>query len=69
MKFKTLVKTFLASKVITLKKTLEYVNAINIYYTWQNSSLQTKVFSGLTWAIARAITKTLNLIGHQCLLN
>jgi hypothetical protein len=52
MKLKTLMKTFLTSKVITFIKTLEYVNAINIYYTQQSSFLQAKVLSGLTWAIA-----------------
>jgi hypothetical protein len=65
-KLKTLVKTHFTSKVIIFQETLEYVNAINIYYMQQNSSLQAKVPNGLTWAIAQAITKTLNHGPHQC---
>jgi hypothetical protein len=68
-KFKTSVKTHFASKVIIFQETFEYANVINIYYTWQSSALQAKVPNGLTWTIARTITKTLNLVVHQCLLN
>ncbi len=65
-KLKTLVKTHFISKVIIFQETLEYVNAINIYYMQQNSSLQAKVPNGLTWVIAQVITKTLNHGLHQC---
>jgi hypothetical protein len=68
-KIKTLVKTRFASKVTLFQETLEYVNAINICYTQQSSTLQVRVPNGLTWAIARTIIETLNPIVHQCLLN
>jgi hypothetical protein len=69
IKLKTSVKTRFASKVIIFQEILEYVNVINICYTRQSSALQAKVPNGLTWAIARIITETLNPIVHQCLLN
>jgi hypothetical protein len=37
MSLKTPMKTHFASKVIMYKETLEFVNAINIHYTQQNS--------------------------------
>jgi hypothetical protein len=62
-------KTCFASKVILFQETLEYANVINICYTWQSSSLQVRVPSGLTWAIVQAIIETLNPIVRQFLLN
>jgi hypothetical protein len=37
--------------IILFKNPLGLANSINIYYMWQSLSLQTKVPSGLTWAI------------------
>ncbi len=68
-KLKTLVKAYFVSKVIMFQETLEYVNAINICYMQQNSSFQTRVPSGLTWAIARMIMEIVNPIVHQSLSN
>jgi hypothetical protein len=60
-KLKMPMKTFIVSKVVLFQETFEYVDAIiNICYHQQSLQLQVHVPSGLTWAIACAITKTLN---------
>lgn len=68
-KLKTPVKTRFASKVVLFQETLEYADAINICYRRQSLKLQERVPSGLTWAVARTVTGTLNAIVKQCILN
>jgi hypothetical protein len=68
-KLKTLVKTKFASKVILFQETLEYPRATTICYNHQSLHLQAYVSFGPTWAIARAMIETLNLIIKQCVLN
>ncbi len=63
-KLKMPMKAYFVSKVMMFQETLEYVNAINICYTQQNSSFQARVPNGLTWAIARAVIEILNPIVH-----
>lgn len=46
-----------------------YADAINICYRRQSASLQARVPTGLTWAIARAVTETLTPVVSQCVLN
>ena len=68
-KLKTLVKTRFASKVIFFQETLEYADAINICYAAQSLKLQARVPIGVTWAVARIFTETLNPVVKQCVLN
>ncbi|KAG0573230.1 hypothetical protein KC19_VG160100 [Ceratodon purpureus] len=68
-KLKTPVKTRFASKVVLFQEMLEYADAINICYRGQSLKLQERVPSGLTWAVARTVTGTLNAIVKQCILN
>jgi hypothetical protein len=55
-KFKMLVKTWFASKVVFFQETLEYVIAINLYYNRLTSKLQTQVPFNSTWAIVKVVT-------------
>jgi hypothetical protein len=48
---------------------LEYASAINICYRKQSLALQARVPDGLTWAVARVVTETLNPVVEQCILN
>ena len=43
--------------------------AFNICYGRQTTTLQVQVPSGLTWAVAKAVTKILHLVMQQCILN
>jgi len=68
-KLRTLMKTRFVSKVILFEETLEYADAINIWYEVQSLKLQAQVPTGVTWTVARTVTKTLNLVVKQCVLN
>ena len=68
-KLKTPVKTRFASKVVLFQETQEYADAISICYRRQSLKLQARVPSGMTWAIARTVTQTLNPVVQQCVLN
>ena len=68
-KLRTPVKTRFASKVILFQETLEYADAINICYAAQSLKLQARVPTGVTWAVARTVTETLNPVVKQCVLN
>jgi hypothetical protein len=48
---------------------LEYASAINICYRKQSLALQAHVLDGLTWAVVRVVTETLNPVVKQCILN
>jgi hypothetical protein len=52
-----------------VKKTLEYQNAISIYYGWQQVLHFFKMLVGQSnWAMAHAITNTLFPIVNQCVI-
>ena len=52
-----------------LQETQEYATTINICYGRQTAALQARVPSGLTWAVAKAVTETLRPVMQQCILN
>jgi hypothetical protein len=61
-------KTCFASKVILIfQEALEYVDVINICYTWKNSSLQVRVPLALHGQLLEF--NNLNHIIHKFLLN
>ncbi len=69
-KFKTLIKTKFASKVIMFDKTLEFKQIIITYYERKNIVvLQQKVPKAQVWAIAKVVTLTLNLMVIVCVMN
>jgi hypothetical protein len=69
-KFKTLIKTRFASKVIWFQKTLEFKYTIALCYGQQQSlAFQSHVLSPQVWAIAQVVVNTLGLVVQQCMLN
>jgi hypothetical protein len=64
------VKTKFDSKVIMFDETLEFKNAIILCYGRQKSiALQQRALKAQVWAIAEAITFTLNLVAYACVMN
>lgn len=58
-KLKMPMKTRFTSKVEFFQETLEFANDINICYCNSSLQLQSKVPCGKTWAMAKALTKTI----------
>ncbi len=65
-KFKTLVKTRFVSKVIFSKKFWSLQNAMDICYCRQNLQFQSRVPCEKTWAMAKCMIKTFNLVVKHC---
>ena len=62
-------KTRFASKVVLFQETQEFAKAINLCYGRQSIKLQERMSSPLTWAIAKVVTETINLVIKQSVLN
>jgi hypothetical protein len=55
--------------VILIKKTLEFKDAINLYYSRQTIALHSKIPIPQTWVVAQKVSKIMTLIITQCVLN
>ncbi len=66
---KTLVNTWFTSKVILFKETLEFKDAINLYYLRQTIALHSKIPIPQTWVVAQKVSKIMALVVTQCVLN
>jgi hypothetical protein len=55
--------------VILFKETLEFKDAINLYYLRQTIALHSKIPIPQTWVVAQKVSKIMALVVTQCVLN